>query len=105
MSEIMDRINNVIKIANNIKISKDTAEGQLLMDTLEILDDISKIILFLEEKDIILDSSYSDNDGIKYICPSCGYSILVSDVSIEQDKEITCPCCNEQVIIDTSHID
>lgn len=104
MSEILDRIHNVIEMAKEIQINKDTFEGKLLVETLEILDDISKTILFLEEKDILLDGNYSESEGIQYICPNCEHSISVSDSTIEHESKITCPHCNEQVVIETCDI-
>ncbi|MDD4689291.1 MAG: hypothetical protein PHE51_06045 [Eubacteriales bacterium] len=122
MSELTEKIAYLRGLAEGMKLDKETNEGKLISEIIDVLGDMGADVdsLFdiaddLEESVADLEEAYDeieeelfdeyededdDEDDIFVInCPSCGVEVALDDDILSGDA-IICPNCEEEIEIE-----
>ncbi len=118
MSELTEKIAYLRGLAEGMKIDKESSEGKLICEIIDVLgdmgadvdslfdivDDIDEAVSEIEDEvfdeyDDTDDEDEYDDDLFEINCPSCGEPVLLDDETLSKDK-IICPNCNEEIEIE-----
>lgn len=131
---VIEKVAYLKGLADGLKLSDTTAEGKVLLNVVEILDDMALSITDLEDaveelgetvdaidEDLedVEDALYEDDDDddddydefddedealYEVVCPTCGDTICL-DESMLCEGEINCPNCGEKLEFDMDDLD
>ena len=118
---VIEKVAYLRGLADGLKLTDTTAEGKVLLNVIEVLDDLQDVedalyeeddededYDFDEDDDYGLDDydEFDDEDEPLYEvkCPTCGDTICV-DESMLCEGEIDCPNCGEKLEFDLDDLD
>ena len=130
---VIEKVAYLRGLADGLKLTDTTAEGKVLLNVIEVLDDLALSVTDLEDaveelgevvdaidddlqdvEDALYEEDDEDEDydfdedddyGLDEVkCPTCGYTICV-DESMLCEGEIDCPNCGEKLEFDLDDLD
>ena len=123
---VIEKVAYLRGLADGLKLTDTTAEGKVLLNVIEVLDDLALSVTDLEdaveELGEVVDAIDDDLQDVEYglddydefddedeplyevKCPTCGDTICV-DESMLCEGEIDCPNCGEKLEFDLDDLD
>lgn len=121
MEYLYERVAYLRGLCEGLGISKETKEGKVLEEVVEILGEFADAIVELSDKqeeleeytelidedlsdleDDFYEETEEDDDEMGYVeitCPHCGEEIEIDeDLLYDEESDILCPCCDQVVI-------
>lgn len=124
MSVITEKISYLKGLAQGLKIEKESKEGQLISEVLNVLSEIADDIEYLESSQDELfervydleDDLYGEESDEEYDyyngdeddeaeqfsikCPNCNTEFFIDEDDLDNDEDLVCPSCNESIELD-----
>lgn len=119
MEYLYERVAYLRGLCEGLGISKETKEGKVLEEVVEILGEFADAIVELSDKqeeleeytemidedlsdledDFYEDSEEDEMGYVEITCPHCGEEIEIDeDLLYDEESDILCPCCDQVVI-------
>lgn len=120
---VIEKVAYLRGLADGLKLTDTTAEGKVLLNVIEVLDDLALSVTDLEDaveelgevvdaidddlqdvEDALYEEDDEDEPLYEVKCPTCGDTICV-DESMLCEGEIDCPNCGEKLEFDLDDLD
>lgn len=123
MNSIISKVSYLSGLVDGLEIDKNTKEGKVLVEVINILKDMAEEITDISEaqkdmqdyidamdedltnlQDNIYDNDYElyqdeGNNFIELECPNCSDAVYVDKDILDQREELTCPNCHKSIPI------